>query len=167
MTGARLRSTRSAWPCAGQDLAHSPRNRAAVATMTGVDDRPLIPSRRSEHKRQTECGRQEGSLPGRAATLGAGSNATRARTAGVAINVTDSEALILQRLFQRHMIALNQSVTFWRKELAFGQKPAFELSYREKEAELMQRLYLALFDVNKQNPKLNKANAYKSAKNLE
>jgi hypothetical protein len=65
------------------------------------------------------------------------------------------------------MIALNQSVTFWRKELAFGQKPAFELSYREQEAELMQRLYLALFDVNKQNPKLNKANAYKTAKNAE
>ena len=163
MTGARLRSTRSAWPCAGHALTHSPQERAE--TLTRGENPPLIPSR--EHKRQAERGRQPGSSPVRAATLGAGSKATRAHPGGVALEVSYSEALMLQRLFERHMIALNSSVTFWRKELAFGHSPTFELSYREREAELMQRLYLALFDVNKQNPKLNKANAYKLAKNAE
>src|SRR5690554_5979893 len=105
MTGARLRSTRSAWPCAGQDVPHVARNRAETLTRGEVFF--LILS--CEQSRQAERGRQPGSSSVRAATLGAGSKATRAYPGGVAINITDSEALVLQRLFERHMIALNSS----------------------------------------------------------
>lgn len=82
MTGARLRSTRSAWPCPGQGLAHSPQKRAAPVTVARADDRPLIQSPSGEHSEQAERARQHGLSPVRAVTSVTGSAASKARPEG-------------------------------------------------------------------------------------
>ncbi|MCL1478314.1 hypothetical protein MIH18_15580 [Marinobacter sp. M3C] len=74
---------------------------------------------------------------------------------------------MLQRLLERQLTAISQSVAFWKREIAFGQEPTFSIALREQEAVLIKRLYFGLFDINKSNPKLVKTNAYKTAKNAE
>jgi hypothetical protein len=49
--------------------------------------------------------------------------------------------------------------------MAFGQKPPFDMAAKAYEAELIQRLYLELFDANKAIKKSE--TAYKAAKNPE
>lgn len=170
MTGARLRSTRSAWPCAGQAVSHSPQPGAALAPVSGVDDRPLIQNRSGEQRRQAERGRQQGSSPVRAETLVSGSEASRARPGGVArkpvvLSLTAKESRQLQNSLERQLKAIRSSLTFWKHEMAFGQKPPFDMASKAYEAELIQRLYLELFDANKaiQNAEM----AYNTAKNPE
>lgn len=170
MTGARLRSTRSAWPCAGQAVSHSPQPGAALAPMSGVDDRPLIQNRSGEQRRQAERGRQQGSSPVRAETLVSGSEASRARPGGVArksvvLSLTAKESRQLQNSLERQLKAIRSSLAFWKHEMAFGQKPPFDLAAKAYEAELIQRLYLELFDANKAIKKSE--TAYKAAKNPE
>lgn len=83
MTVARLaRSARAEGPLALWRALAGPQCASGVVRMSGEDGRPLIPIH--EHKRQTECGRRQGSLPVRVATLGARSKASRARPKGVA-----------------------------------------------------------------------------------
>jgi len=163
MISARLRSTRSAWPCTDQAVPHVAGKRAE--TVSRGENPPLIPS--CEQSRQAERGRQQGSSPVRAATVVAGSIATRACPGRVALNITDTESLMLQRLLERQLTAISQSVAFWKREIAFGQEPTFSIALREQEAVLIKRLYFGLFDINKSNPKLVKTNAYKTAKNAE
>lgn len=170
MTGARLRSTRSAWPCAGQAVTHSPQPGAALAPVSGVDYRPLIQNRSGEQRGQAERGRQQGSLPVRAETLVSGSEASRARPGGVArkpvlLSLTAKEARQLQNSLERQLKAIRSSLTFWKHEMAFGQKPPFDMASKAYEAELIQRLYLELFDANKAIKKSE--TAYKAAKNPE
>lgn len=170
MTGARLRSTRSAWPCAGQAVTHSPQPGAALATMSGVDDRPLIQNRSGEQRRQAERGRQQGSLPVRAETLVSGSEASRARPGGVArkpvtLSLTLKESRQLQNSLERQLKAIRSSLAFWKHEMAIGQKPPFDIAAKAYEAELIQRLFLELFDANKAIQ--NAETAYNTAKNPE
>lgn len=176
MTGARLRSTRSAWPCAGQAVTHSPQPGAALATMTGVDDRPLIQNRSGEQRMQTECAghlgdrRQQGSSPVRAETLVSGSEASRARPGGVArkpvtLSLTLKESRQLQNSLERQLKAIRSSLAFWKHEMAIGQKPPFDIAAKAYEAELIQRLFLELFDANKAIQ--NSETAYNTAKNPE
>lgn len=172
MTGARLRSTRSAWPCAGQGLAHSPQKRATPGTVTRADDpRPLIQSPSCEQLRQAERGRQQGSSPVRAETLVSGSEASRARPEGVArkpvtLSLTAKEARQLQISLERQLKAICSSLTFWKHEIAnYGTQPPFHMDGKLYEAELIQRLYLELFDANKAIK--NAKTAYKTAKNSE
>jgi hypothetical protein len=172
MTTARLRSTRRAWPCSGQGFAHSPQNGSALASVPGVDDRPLIPSRSSEHTRQAERAghasdrRQQGSSPGRAATSVAGSEATRARPGGVALTLTRREANQLKNSLERQLKAIRSSLAFWKHETAnCGTEPPFNMAAKLYEAELIQRLYLELFDITKTNTHYEKA--YKTAKYQE
>lgn len=170
MTGARLRSTRSAWPCAGQAVTHSPQSGAALASVSGVDDRPLIQNRSGEQRRQAERGRQQGSLPVRAETLVSGSEASRARPGGVArkpvtLSLTLKESRQLQNSLERQLKAIRSSLAFWKHEMAIGQKPPFDIAAKAYEAELIQRLFLELFDANKAIQ--NAETAYNTAKNPE
>ena len=167
MTGARLRSTASAaWPCAGQGLAHSPHKRAAPVTVTRVDDRPLSLSPSGEQLRQAERGRQQGSSPVRAVTLVTGSEASRARPGGVALRLTNKEARQLKKSLECQLKAIRSSLAFWKHETAnYGTKPPFNMAAKLYEAELIQRLYLELFDVTKANTQYEKA--YKTAKYQE
>lgn len=144
MITARLRGTRSAWPCSDHVLAHSPQKRAE--TLTRGEIPPLIPSR--EHKQQAERARQQGSLPGRAATLVAVNEVSRACPVGVALRLNHLESLILERVLKLHLKAL----TYNLENLAQCQvKP--DLAIRGKESEIVQRLYDLLKDVNKSNIK--------------
>lgn len=171
MTGARLRSTRSAWPCAGHGLAHRPQKRATLGTVSRVDDhRPLSPSWSCEQLRQAERGRQQGSLPVRAETLVSGSEASRARPGGVArkpvtLSLTLKESRQLQNSLERQLKAIRSSLAFWKHEMAIGQKPPFDMAAKAYEAELIQRLFLELFDANKAIK--NSETAYNTAKNPE
>lgn len=170
MTGARLRSTRSAWPCAGQAVTHSPQPGAALAPVSGVDDRPLIQNRSGEQRRQAERGRQQGSSPVRAETLVSGSEASRARPGGVArkpvtLSLTLKESRQLQNSLERQLKAIRSSLAFWKHEMAVGQKPPFDIAAKAYEAELIQRLFLELFDANKAIQ--NAETAYNTAKNPE
>lgn len=170
MTGARLRSTRSAWPCAGQAVPHSPQKGATTVAVPRVDDRPLIQSPSCEQRRQAERGRQQGSLPVRAETLVSVSEASRARPGGVArkpvlLSLTAKESRQLQNSLERQLKAIRSSLAFWKHEMAFGQKPPFDMAAKAYEAELIQRLYLELFDANKAIKKSE--TAYKAAKNPE
>jgi len=172
MSTARLRSTRRAWPCSGQGFAHSPQNGSVLASLTGVDDRPLIPSRSSEHARQAERAgnasdrRQQGSSPGRAATSVAGSEATRARPGGVALTLTRREANQLKNSLERQLKAIRSSLAFWKHEIAnFDTEPPFNLKAKLYEAEVIQRLFMELHDKTKTHTQYEKA--YKTAKYQE
>lgn len=145
MTGARLRSMRSTWPCAGQAVPHSSRNRAV--TMTGEDARPLILS--CEHL-ASGARQATGSLPVRAGTLGPAREASRAVPSGVALQLTEQESLMMKRILQRHLQAIQQSISFWKHQYRnSGFKPSFDLGDREKESALVQRLYLDLHQYTK------------------
>lgn len=166
MTGARLRSTRSAWPCPGQGLAHSPQKRAAPVTVARVDDRPLIQSPSGEHSEQAERARQKGSSPVRAETSVSGSVATRARPGGIAIELTLKEAQQLQKSLERQLKAICSSLAFWKHETALcGTEPPFNMAAKHYEAELIKRLYLGLYDTTKTMQQ--NETAYKAAKYQE
>ena len=160
MSGARLRST--APPLGLAPVGPCRTVRFGSAGMTGGVAPLLIPSQ--EHRQQAERGRQQGSSPVRAGTLGPGSVATRARPGGVALELTEEQARLLQRLLGRHLKAARSSLAFWKRELAFGHQPAFDLDTRQIEADFIQALYMSLFDFNKTK---TQTNAYKTAKTAE
>ncbi|XKH01808.1 hypothetical protein LG325_03270 [Marinobacter nauticus] len=164
MTTARLRSTRRAWPCSGQDLAHRPQNRSALASMSGVDDRPLIPNRSCEHQRNEGQvpSQSEARRPGPPATAVAGA----AHTGGATVHLTRREAQQLTKSLERQLKAIRSSLAFWKHEIScFQTQPPFSLEAKEFEAELIQRLFLELYDITKTNAKHE--TAYKTAKYQE
>jgi len=133
-------------------LAHSPRNGAAPVTVTRVDDRPLSPSPSGEQSEQAERARQQGSSPVRAETLVSGSVATRARPGGVALHLTNREAQQLKKSLELQLKAIRSSLAFWKHEIAnYQTQLPFSLESKQYEAELIQRLYLELFDATKKN----------------
>ncbi|MGM0953776.1 MAG: hypothetical protein ACQEW7_12455 [Pseudomonadota bacterium] len=164
MTTARLRSTRRAWPCSGQGFAHSPQNGSALASLTGVDDRPLIPNRSCEHQRNAgqAPSPSEARQPGPSATVVAGT----AQPGGVAVYLNRREARQLAKSLERQLKAIRSSLAFWKHETAnCGTQPPFNMAAKLYEAELIQRLYLELFDITKTNTQYEKA--YKTAKYQE
>lgn len=176
MTGARLRSTRSAWPCAGHGLSHSPQKGAALVTVPRVGDpRPLSQSRSCEHRRQAERAGQRPEVTGIVTRQGrngvTGSEASRARPEGVTqpritLELTKREARQLQESLERQLKAISSSIAFWKHELSYtGQNAPFDMAAKLYEADLIKRLYLELFDANKAM-KLNET-AYKMAKDSE
>lgn len=176
MTGARLRSTRSAWPCAGHGLSHSPQKGAALVTVPRVGDpRPLSQSRSCEHRRQAERAGQRPEVTGIVTRQGrngvTGSEASRARPEGVTqpritLELTKQEARQLQKSLERQLKAIQSSLSFWKHETAnYGTQPPFYMAGKLYEADLIKRLYLELFDANKAM-KLNET-AYKTAKDSE
>lgn len=176
MTGARLRSTRSAWPCAGRGLSHSPQKGAALVTVPRVGDpRPLSQSRSCEHRRQAERAGQRPEVTGIVTRQGrngvTGSEASRARPEGVTqpkitLELTKREARQLQESLERQLKAISSSIAFWKHELSYtGQNAPFDMAAKLYEADLIKRLYLELFDANKAM-KLNET-AYKTAKDSE
>src|SRR5690554_5611507 len=176
MTGARLRSTRSAWPCAGRGLSHSPQKGAALVTVPRVGDpRPLSQSRSCEHRRQAERAGQRPEVTGIVTRQGrngvTGSEASRARPEGVTqpritLELTKRESRQLQNSLERQLKAIRSSLGFWRHETAnFGTEPPFDMASKLYEAELIQRLYFELFDANRAIK--NAETAYKTAKYTE
>lgn len=176
MTGARLRSTRSAWPCAGHGLSHSPQKGAALVSVPRVGDpRPLSQSRSCEHRRQAERAGQRPEVTGIVTRQGrngvTGSEASRARPEGVTqpritLELTKREARQLQESLERQLKAISSSIAFWKHELSYtGQNAPFDMAAKLYEADLIKRLYLELFDANKAM-KLNET-AYKTAKDSE
>lgn len=176
MTGARLRSTRSAWPCAGRGLSHSPQKGAALVSVPRVGDpRPLSQSRSCEHRRQAERAGQRPEVTGIVTRQGrngvTGSEASRARPEGVTqpkitLELTKREARQLQESLERQLKAISSSIAFWKHELSYtGQNAPFDMAAKLYEADLIKRLYLELFDANKAM-KLNET-AYKTAKDSE
>ena len=176
MTGARLRSTRSAWPCAGRGLSHSPQKGAALVAVPRVGDpRPLSQSRSCEHRRQAERAGQRPEVTGIVTRQGrngvTGSEASRARPEGVTqpkitLELTKREARQLQESLERQLKAISSSIAFWKHELSYtGQNAPFDMAAKLYEADLIKRLYLELFDANKAM-KLNET-AYKTAKDSE
>ncbi|GHD52492.1 hypothetical protein [Marinobacter persicus] len=115
---------------------------------------------------QAERARQQGLSPVRAVTSVTGSEASKARPEGVALYLTNKEARQLQRSLERQLKAIRSSLAFWKHETAnYGTQPPFHLAAKLKEAELIQRVYLGLFDVNKANSETE--TAYKTAKYQE
>ena len=109
---------------------------------------PLIPS--CEHRRQAERGRREGSSPVRAVTLVTGSEATRARPEGHALQLSAEDADRLKTILARHLRAIQSSISFWQHEQRnHGSQLMFDLDERKQESALIHRLYLELHDQTK------------------
>lgn len=153
MTGARLRSTAAPHGLAPVGPCHTVRMGSARVTDGAAP--LLIPSQ--EHRQQAERAgsegdrRQQGLLPVRAATLGAGSEASKARPEGVALSLSYEDADRLKVVLSRHLKAIRKSVAFWEHEHKTTlTELQFDLEERKREAELIQRVYLELFDVSKE-----------------
>jgi len=115
---------------------------------------------------QAERARQQGSSPVRADTLVSGSEASRARPGGVALHLTNKEARQLKKSLECQLKAIRSSLAFWKHETAnYGTNPPFNMAAKLYEAELIQRLFLELFDITKTNTQYE--TAYKTAKYQE
>ncbi len=99
------------------------------------------------------------------------SKASRARPEGVtqrpiALQLNKREARQLQNSLERQLKAISSSLSFWKHETAFtGQNPPFDMASKLYEAQLIKRLYLELFDINKAIK--HSETAYKTAKDSE
>jgi hypothetical protein len=115
---------------------------------------------------QAERARQQGLSPVRAVTSVTGSEASKARPEGVALYLTNKEARQLQRSLERQLKAIRSSLAFWKHEIAnFDTEPPFNLKAKLYEADVIQRLFMELHDITKNQAKHE--TAYKTAQYQE